>query len=84
MPILYSSNPSSYGGGGGGGGGETVTNYEGSGGGGGGAGQYVANIFDVTPNEILSIEVGDGGAGGSSQVQAGSAGNVGVVKISWS
>jgi hypothetical protein len=67
------------GGGGGGGGGASSSNYESAvaGGGGGGGGVLLSYEFAVTKGETLTVNIGNGGAGGVVSGGAGQAGTTG-------
>jgi Glycine-rich domain len=62
-----------YGAGGGGGEGSTLR------GGGGGAGAYVMSVVSVTPGDTYTIDVGEGGAGGTNGQAGGNGGDTSII-----
>lgn len=66
----------SGGGGGGGGGNQLASNLQGAGGGGGYAGEIAIKVpINVTPSDVLSIEIGPGGKGGAGVGSLSNAGD---------
>ncbi len=71
----------SSGGGGGGAGGACATSYC-AGGGGGGAGGYSIGTFTVTPNQGITVTIGQGGGGGGGGSTCTTASNVAATAAS--